>query len=245
MLENMSKLYLTVLLSVIYFSVQAQAETYTTSPLSTYGSGVNLRVADLPTPPPDLDNSLYLVDDWSIGNILLADGRIIKKCTLRYDIANGFIEIQDKTAIRAVKEIDVKQLAIEAPPITRWFVNASIYKNEKNPKHSLMEVLVDGDIKLLVNSEVEIIKPNGGFTDQRREVSADPITSRKIVKYYLAKDDQLMDISSKGKVLKAFAPLDTEMKSYAKSKKVGFNKQNDLMTLVTEYARQVQANSKY
>lgn len=240
----MSKVYFIVLLSFIYLPVQAQLETLTTGPLTTYGSGVNMRVADLPKTLPDLDNSLYLIDEWSIGSILLENGRIIKNCTLKYDIANGFIEIQDKVAIRAVKEKDVTQFTIETPPITRWFVNGSIFKKDPKPKHSLMEVLVDKEIKLLVNNEVEIIKPNGGFTDQRRDVSADPITSRKIVKFYLAKDEQLIDISSKGKVLKAFAPLDTEMKSYAKSNKIGFNKQEDLVLLVTEYAKLVQSANK-
>jgi len=239
----MNKYFQLILLLAISIPVQAQLESLSSSPLTAYGSGVNMRVNNMPTAPPDLDNSLYLQEEWAVGSILLEDGRIIKRCTLRYDIGNGYIEIQDRTTIRAAAERNVQQFTIETPPQTRWFVSGSKFKSEKEPNYNLMEVLVDGDIKLLLSTKVEIIKPSGGFSDQRRANSGDPITSRKIVKFYLIQDEQLVDVTSKGKLLKAFGSYQTDIKSYAKKNKIGFSKQKDLVTLATYYAELVKKSA--
>lgn len=231
-------LQLTIIM-VLSMPAYAQLTSLSSSPLTAYGSGVNMRVSEMPATLPDLDNSLYLDEEWKTGSILLEDGRIIKECTLRYDIANGYIEIKDGTTVRAAAEKNVQQFTIKNPPQTRWFVSGAIFKSNKEPNYNLMEVLVDGEIKLLLSTKVEIIKPNGGFTDQRRETSGDPITSRKVVKYYLIQNEQLYDVTSKGKLMKAFGEYQAEMKLYAKKTKTGFNKQQDLVILVTRYAELV------
>ena len=212
-----------------------QINTQSTSPLAAYGNGANMKIVDMPPPPPELDNSLYLSEDWQPGSVLLEIGSIIENCSLRYDIANGYIEIKGENTVRAAAEKDVAQFTINTLPKARWFINASQFGGQKKTKYNLMEVLVDGEIKLLYSSKVEIIKPNGGFTDQRRAMG-DPITSRKIEKFYLVQNGNLFDANSKGKLLDAFGEKTNMMKSYAKAKGLGFSKQEDLIALVQHYS---------
>ena len=98
-----------------------------------------------------------------------------------------------------------------------------------------MEVLVDGNIKLLLNSKIDIIKPSGGFSDQRR-AGADAITSIREDTYYLAQGEQLAEIDSKKQALAAFGNYKDAMSVWTKKEKLKFGKQEDLITIVNYYA---------
>ena len=162
------------------FSISASAQlvSQSTSALTAYGSGANMRLVDMPPVPQDLDHSLYLDDGWTQGNILLENNRIIRECTLRYDIANGFIEIQSETGIRAAPEQQVQQFFMMENDSTRWFISGMLFEYNKNPITSLMEVLVDENTQLLLRTRIIVTQSNGGFTEQRR-AGADAITSLK------------------------------------------------------------------
>jgi hypothetical protein len=215
-------------------SASAQIVSAPTSPLTAYGSGVNMRLADMPLVPQDLDHSLYLDDGWSKGDILLENNGIIRACTLRYDIANGYIEIQSETGIRAAPEQQVQQFFIMNDDSTRWFISGMLFEYEKGPISSLMEVLVDEPTQLLLRTRIIISQPNGGFTEQRR-AGADAITSVKEVEYYLTMGDQLIDASSKKKMFEAFGDQQSEMKKWAKNAKTKYNDQSDVITLIKHY----------
>lgn len=225
--------YLFLFLSV-NIAASAQLPSTSTSPLTAYGSGVNMRLVDMPTLPQDLDHSLYLDDGWTQGNILLENNRIIRECTLRYDIANGFIEIQSETGIRAAPEQQVQQFFMMEDDSSRWFISGMLFKYEKEPITSLMEVLVDESTQLLLRTRIIITQPNGGFTEQRR-AGADAITSVKEEEYYLTQGDQLIDASNKKKMFEAFKDQQTEMKKWAKNAKIKYNDQNDVISLIKYY----------
>ena len=131
---------LTFFLISLALQSNAQLQSYSTSPLTAYGSGANMRVIDMPPAPQDLDHSIYLEEQWLPGSIALENGRIIKECTLRYDLINGYLEIQNEKAVRAAPEKDVKQFSIEQEGKVRWFVNIAEFKGIKKDDHTLMEV---------------------------------------------------------------------------------------------------------
>jgi hypothetical protein len=204
------------------------------APLTAYGAGVNMRVNEMPPAPPDMDNSLYISEEWLIGDILLENGSVLKKVALRYDIANGYIEIKDDKIVRAVAERNVQQFNMKDSLGVRWYANEIIFKPDAQDPE-LLEILYDKSIKLLLSARVQIINNGGGFTDQRREASDSPITSRKIEKLYLYQDKQLIEVSSKAKLLKAFAQEGDKVKKYAKENKLSFSKNNDVKKLVAYY----------
>jgi hypothetical protein len=230
----MRKIFIFIIGLSTTLSASAQMTSTATSPLTVYGDGLNMRMADMPPVPQDLDHSLYLDDGWSKGNILLENNGIIRACTLRYDIANGYIEIQSETGIRAAPEQQVQQFFMMNDDSTRWFISGMLFEYEKNPISSLMEVLVDERTQLLLRTRIIVTQNNGGFTDQRR-AGADAITSVKKVEYYLTMGDQLIDASSKKKMFEAFGDQQSEMKKWAKNTKTKYNDQSDLISLIKHY----------
>ena len=212
----------------------AQLTTQSTSPLTAYGSGSNMRLVDMPPVPQDLDHSIYLDEGWAPGDILLENNRIIRECTLRYDIANGYLEVQSETGIRATPEKEVEQFFMVEGDNKRWFVSGLLFTYDKGPLSTLMEVLVDDDTQLLFSSRIIITQPNGGFTEQRR-AGADAITSMQEDKYYLTEGEELIDASTKKKMLAAFGEYQEDMKAWAKANKIKYNDQDDVIALVQQY----------
>lgn len=210
-------------------------------PLSIYGDGVNMRMMDMPPPPQDLDHSLYLEDEWLPGSILFENNRVIKKCSLKYDIANGYIEIKAENVVKAAPEKDVKQFTFTENDVDRWFMSASLFNNSEKISGKLLEVLVGGEIKLLYLTTVEILKPNGGFVDQRR-AGADAITSIKRDKYYLVKGEELMEMDNKKQAMEAFGVHADDMKDWVKQNSLKFGKQDDLKQIVAHYTSLLSVN---
>ena len=222
------------LLLSVNMAASAQLVSQSTSALTAYGSGANMRLVDMPPVPQDLDHSLYLDDGWTQGNIILENNRIIRECTLRYDIANGFIEIQSETGIRAAPEQQVQQFFMMNGDSARWFISGMLFEYKKDPITSLMEVLVDENTQLLLRTRIIVTQSNGGFTEQRR-AGADAITSVKEEEYYLTQGDQLIDASNKKKMFEAFKDQQTEMKKWAKNAKIKYNDQSDVISLIKYY----------
>lgn len=231
---DMRKIFIFIMVYSVNMAASAQLVSQSTSALTAYGSGANMRLVDMPPVPQDLDHSLYLDDGWTQGNILLENNRIIRECTLRYDITNGFIEIQSETGIRAAPEQQVQQFFMMNGDSIRWFISGMLFEYKKDPITSLMEVLVDESTQLLLRTRIIINKPNGGFTDQRR-AGADAITSLKEEEYYLTQEDQLIDVSSKKKMFEAFGDQQNEMKQWAKNAKIKYNDQSDVISLIQYY----------
>lgn len=230
------RLIFTLILILFFATAQAQLQSYSTSPLTAYGAGANMRVIDMPPAPQGLDHSLYLEEEWLPGSIALENGRVIKSCTLRYDIVNGFIEVQNDIGVRAAPVKDVAQFSMNQNGRIRWFVNIAEFVGTKENDHTLMEVLVDKDVKLFRATKIEVVKSNDGITSQRRDLLADPITSMRKDTYYINQGEELVDVSSKPKLLKAFGDQEQVMKSWAKKNKLGFKKENDLIKLIGHYA---------
>ena len=209
-------------------------------PLAVYGDGVNMKMMDLPPLPQDLDHSLYLEDEWLPGSVLFENDRFLEKCSLKYDIANGYVEIKGEKSVKAAPEKDVKQFSFTQNEVDRWFMSASLFGNSDKISEKLLEVLVSGEVKLLFLSEVEIVKPNGGFTDQRR-AGADAITSIKVEKYYLVQNEELSVFDTKKQMYKAFGNQLDPMKEWIKSYNLKLKDKDDMKRIVIHYADLQQA----
>lgn len=238
----MNKLLYTLIicLAFAHFSSGQISSVSASKPLAVYGDGINMKMMDIPPLPQDLDHSLYLEDEWLPGSVLFENDRILEKCSLKYDIANGYVEIKGEKSVKAAPERDVKQFTFTQNEVDRWFMSASLFNNSDKISQKLLEVLVSGEVKLLFLSEVEIIKPNGGFTDQRR-AGADAITSMKKEKYYLVQNEALATFDTKKQMYKAFGNQLEPMKEWIKSYKLKLNDQDDLKRIVIHYSDLQQA----
>ena len=213
-------------------SAAAQLKTMTTCTLTAYGSGDNIRLIDIPPVPQHPIYSYYLNysqdHGWAKGSILLGNNRIIRECTLRYDIANAYIEFESESGIRATHEAQVRQFCMMEGASSRWFISGLYFEDEEDTFSTLMEVLVNEPTQLLLRTRIIISYP---YQPSRM------YSAKLEVKYYLAQGNQLIDISTKKKMFAAFGERQAEMKSWAKNVKFKYKNQIDLIYLVKHYNR--------
>jgi hypothetical protein len=179
-------------------------------------------------PPGDVVGDYYLNERWNKANILLYQSEvIIEGYNVKYDVKNDVIEIQTSVGIRIldVKEIRnlvwMDSLTIE----TQYFVNAHEF-NKGIGYDGLLQVLVDGPIPLLKQTELVITPPS--YNVALSIGSKDTKIYKKSIILY-SKEGELIEIKNKKDILKASGDLSKAVESYIKTNKLNVGKDAGLI----------------
>ncbi len=228
------KLLLYIIIVIIPKVGMSQVYGNDSAPLGGGGGGTGMRVATIEKLPDHFDDSFFLTTEWNEGSIYLENGQIIKSCTLRCDLGNEYVEIKDNEIIRGVafRDIDEFQIEEEDGKFTRYYCENEFLMKVGFGK-GVYEVLIDGPDPLFLNTSVDILKSNGGFTDlQRADKGLKSIRSEK---YYIIKENETIEIKGKSSLVSACGNRGEEVKKWVKTNHKNPKGKRDLIDIWTFY----------
>ncbi len=115
-------------------------------------------IDELPIPPPKLEGSLYLFDDWITGDVFLKNNKVLKGYPIRYDLKNQLLEINASGEIKVCQLPLLKSFAYKEPIGDSIFYHNTSEVNNITydlPK-GVCQILLDGKIKLVKYEYIEI-----------------------------------------------------------------------------------------
>lgn len=189
------------------------------------GSGGALSMSDL-----GKESSLFFIDTWEMGQLVLKDKTIIKDRLYRYNMCTQqmeFINEGDTLAIAIPEEIESLSFA------DHTFVFEEYEKNGQ-VKKAYFELLVDGKCKLLVYRWITY-----KYVEDMDDCGARYASERNFLKeeYYVSKDDHtaILIPESKRRFVEMMSDKDIDMKSYMKVNKLKVCREDDLEKLISYY----------
>ncbi|AHM62446.1 hypothetical protein D770_20985 [Flammeovirgaceae bacterium 311] len=109
-----------------------------------------------------LKGSEYMNDNWLLGGLLFqGEDKYIENLTVRYNILNEVLEIQNKNYVKVASTTNIDAFYIVGVGNQRHFKAATNYKNDKGEALTgFLEVLEDGKYQYLRHNRAYIKKPN-------------------------------------------------------------------------------------
>lgn len=193
-------------------------------------------IDEFPLPPPNVEGSIYLNENWLIGEFTITNSdKLYKNFPLRYDLQNQVLEIQnnDQTKICTLPVLKTFSYRNHANEIEN-FINTELIDdaNKILPK-AIAQVLFEDKLILIAVPYIEVKDPT--------YVAAIDMGNRNKqildkVDYYVVHNARSHKIgSSFNKNEDYFGAKGEEMKSFAKENKLKFNKEEDLIKIFNYY----------
>lgn len=191
---------------------------------------------------PKLENpnskSYFYDNDWQIGSIYDDEKTIVENKPLKYDIVREWLEIRlnEDIMILPVRKIDSFEWYNTNANYKSKFLPANNFKmpyEENTLPVGFLEVLVDGEVKLLAHKNVRIFQANTSVSVTGSHRSHDIIY---VTKFYLAKDDTLYPIHKRRKKnLHLFGEYSKKIKKFYKKNGLLTRRKPDLMQIILYY----------
>ncbi len=202
-------------------SIPQQLRTqYTLDRLGMQGVGSGEVAYGLPLPLGNVIGGTYFDEKWNMGTILLEGTEtLIEGYPLKYNLQDHSIEIKTKTGIKVLDARKISSVvwvdSLSASPT--YFVNGAKFFEDHAPLSGLVQIVVDGKFPLISKPTLVIKEPdyvvalNVGSRDTK-------ILKKK--KYYLLDRRDLIEISTKKRLLPYFGDKSDEMDRFIKINKI-------------------------
>ncbi len=191
---------------------------------------------NLPKQKTEPKGSVYMVDDWMNGTILLKDSSYISGYPFKYNMRSKYLEIKDDT-----DSIKVLYFAKVDLIFSQTVFGNEIYENCTNyimqfPEFSdceFVQVLAFGHATLLDKLTLEMIEANYNTAVDAGETSDTYFVKHN---YYIIKNNQLIKIKkSKSSIVKALSDKEEEVKNYIKLNKLNLRETQNIVSVVKFY----------
>lgn len=176
---------------------------------------------------PGVEGSQYLSEEWTKGHITLKDETTIDTINLRLNVYRQQMHYFHNGVEYSIGSPEnIKEITMG----NRKFIYCP-YKDENEITHGYFEVLVEGDIKLLVLFHVTRIPANynvvldcGNQNDQLKLAE----------RYFISKDNAIIEVDKKGKSLFSYIGEKGELlRKKIKEERLSFKAKEDLVEIVT------------
>ena len=173
------------------------------------------------------EGSMYLMDDWCTGTVVLYDNTVFSGIKLRYNVyfqQMQFIEDGDTLAFSNPDEI--KSIIMDG----REFIHCE-YLDEGTIQKCYFEIIVEGDCRLLSRNVVSYHKKDVAGIDCTKDVFY------KSCNFYIKKDDgPATEISCKRRaVYRALSDKEEQVKAYVKENKLKLKTPEEMARVIRYY----------
>lgn len=181
------------------------------------------------------EGSFFMNDYWLIGAALLYDGRVFSGSPLKYNLRDDYLVVLDDHEVsRALRfdkiknfewfDVDTKKNA--------FFVNCMEFNSDDAPLTGFAEVLVEGEIDLLLHRKLILVKGNYSITHDAGQLN-DEYNIEEL--FYLNIEDKLVLAQKKKTILPLFEDKRTDVEKYVKGNYLRYNNREDLIKIITYY----------
>lgn len=221
----------TLLLLLIFTGFELYAQNPNDAVI-VYGSGT-ARYMEIKAKPEKTKGSVYLSENWRVGNIYLFSGEEIKNYPIKYDIKKLRYEIKVDNNIKILSIGAIKKVEWFVPETGEKtvFINSSDYKNIDG--YGMLQVLSKGKLTLLKKTDLKLIDGN---YNTALDVGSRASKYVKSTKYFALYNNKVKKVKTrKRKVLKLFGNKYDTVKSWAKEQGLKYNKDQDLTKIFDYY----------
>lgn len=205
-------------------------------------TGMDGTVVGLAAPPGRVVGNTYIDQKWNMGSVLIAEKNTpIEGYPMKYDIKAQNLEIK---TVAGVRLLDVKKIGhvVWVDSLTKqphYFVNAARYKEDGTPLVGLLEVVVDGQRSLLKRTVLSVKTPT--YVAALDVGNRDTEISKK-TKFFYSEGENVVEVTSKKKLLESFGDQGDEVKKFMKLNKLDVNQENHLSHIFEFYNSKVGTN---
>jgi hypothetical protein len=177
----------------------------------------------------DMVGTPYLFENWTKGEVTLADGKVHKDLDLKYDQVEGIVFFKGKNGADLGFTSTVKSFVLYPNNVAMNFIMVpEIKETEKDP---YFEVLSDGKKVKFLKKTMKVIREGKGYGSATTTRTFGENTS-----YYLLKPDGTYSKVKKDKkaIINAFNDKSADIELFIKEKKTNF-KEDASVAAVVEY----------
>lgn len=225
-------LFSIILMYGFYISFAQNGHTVEDGVSAVGFSGGGIVIKDMPKKKGKSEGTVYLSNDWNVGNILLENEKALIDHQFNYNLQSHQLEIKDDEGdIRVLNFGAVKNFAWQSKKGPEYYEPCTIY--DKNMPGFFKVLNSEGKAKFLVKPSLEIIYANhnpamdAGKNHDTYTVSYD---------YYIYNGGKLIKVRKrKNSILSALKDKKEEVKNYAKENKLRFKDEKDIAKMVDYY----------
>ncbi|MEO1099260.1 MAG: hypothetical protein AAFX57_16130 [Bacteroidota bacterium] len=112
-------------------------------------------------PVSEVSGTMYLDEEWYLGNIYLKNQSALNDVRLRYDIEKNQFELNQESQVRVLKGVLVSHFEYkDAQGQWKHYDSHVSFPGLGQINEGFFERIVDGNPGLFLKSEIEVIKPN-------------------------------------------------------------------------------------
>ncbi|TRX57537.1 hypothetical protein FNH22_15445 [Fulvivirga sp. M361] len=192
-------------------------------------------IEELPPPPPKVEGSVYLSEEWQHGAVTLASNQKITNYLLKYDLQNHILEIRvsDEIKVCPLHMFTSFELKDVRTNTTSRFVNLPNLTNDPEFADGIAEVLFEGEVLLLKQYHLVTKEPTYLATvDMGKKNSS----IHKKEKFYISQNKTLKKIERRHKLNKElFGNHQSQMETYIATNKLKFSNESDLINIALHF----------
>jgi len=182
-----------------------------------------------------IEGSIYIDNNWSVGNIYFDGDYYAFNKPLRYDLRSNLVEIRFEDVIKTISSTEVTKFEwVKATTGKKqYFVNMRDFKLNDVPLVGMGELLSDGKYKLFLYKKIIFLESD--YVPALNVGSAN-LRIKQREGFYLAKGNELYEVKGgKKKVLALFGEKSETLKKFAKENKLILRTEEGLTKLVDYY----------
>lgn len=193
-------------------------------------------IDEIKLPPPTLEGTYYIEDQWKKGNVFFKSKFILKDFLLKYDLEHHLLEIKTHDDIKVATANQLKSFEWKndkAVDYTRFENCTNFSYKDGTPEIGFFEIMVEDSIRLLAKPAFEIVKSNYVPT------LAMGRKNDKVVKketFFIESDNIIYPVSSsKNKNYLLFKSKSKDIENFVKENNLSFKNGDDLIKIVKYY----------
>ncbi len=192
-------------------------------------------VAEIPVINDEPEGDVYIISDWSDGQIALYSGQVVEKYRLKFDIRSDEVLIQDGDKVRALKGFEVQSFHLTNPKSGNLmrFVNAQDYIYNDTRLVGFLQILCEGELTIYARPLIEIEEGNYIAALDVGDRSDSYVKKEEL---YVSHGAEITKISKKKKeTLPIFGDHQDKIANYLKENRLKLNRKEDLIQVCKFY----------
>ncbi len=182
-----------------------------------------------------IEGSFFINDDWSVGDVLLYNGKAITSMPLKYNLRDEMLLLLDANQISRVirdDEIEKFEWFDVNKKLNVLFVNCLNYKLEGVPIIGFFEVVTEGQVDLLLYRTLILDEGYYSVTHDAGRLNDEYKIKETL---YLSSDQKLFEVKGKKELFNYFGEYNEEIKQFMKNNNLGLKKTIELARVIDYY----------
>jgi hypothetical protein len=182
-----------------------------------------------------VEGSFFINNDWTVGNVILYNGKAIKGMPLKYNLRDEVLLLLDKNQVsRLLRDDQIEKFEWfdSEKDKNMLFINCLEYELNGVPMVGFLELLSTGKVDLLLYRTLTLQEGYYSVTHDAGQLN-DEYKINEI--FYLSSEKSMVEIKNKKALYEYTGDHAGEIKSYVKKNKLRLKDPDDLTELINYY----------